>query len=547
MLRIFFSFSLYMLVAILFTVLSFVFRRRFRQRHLWNIPGPPNASVVSGHIHRMFNPYAFPFHEGLYKNYGRVARIYGFFGDIQLVVSDPKACNNIVVKDQNIFEETEAFIEAHMQVFGPALLSTLGDQHRKQRKLLNPVFNVKHIRYMTPIFYAVTRQLREKFNSMVSNGPQEINIADWMGKVALELIGQAGFGYSFGALEGKNDRFRHALKEYIPTSSSLAGPRTFLPYLRRIFHPKVLKLIGQSVPWRNLNHMIKLADVMGASARKIYETKKRLLNLGDDSDATTKQVGDGKDIISLLMQANATASEADRLSEEEVLAQITTLTIAATDTTSSALSRILHLLALHPDAQEKLREELKEACEANEELPYDQLVSLPHLEAICRETLRLYPPLSGVMRSTRSDVVLPLSTPIKGVDGRLIKEIFIPEDTNVFLHIYNLNRDTLIWGEDAAEWKPERWLAPLPKTVTEANIQGIYANTMTFIGGSRSCIGLKFSQLEMKVVLSQIVPVFRFSPSKDEIVWRFGNLSTPSVQGSVKSFSPKLPIVVSRV
>jgi cytochrome P450 len=65
--------------------------------------------------------------------------------------------------------------------------------------------------------------------------------------------------------------------------------------------------------------------------------------------------------------------------------------IAASDTTSSALSRILHLLALHPDVQDKLRKELKEAHEENdsEELTHDQLVSLPFLEAVCRETLRL--------------------------------------------------------------------------------------------------------------------------------------------------------------
>ncbi len=63
--------------------------------------------------------------------------------------------------------------------------------------------------------------------------------------------------------------------------------------------------------------------------------------------------------------------------------------IAGTDTTSSALSRILHLLALHPDIQDKLRSELKEAHEDNEELTHDQLVSLPFLEAVCRETLRL--------------------------------------------------------------------------------------------------------------------------------------------------------------
>jgi cytochrome P450 len=63
--------------------------------------------------------------------------------------------------------------------------------------------------------------------------------------------------------------------------------------------------------------------------------------------------------------------------------------MAGADTTSSALSWILHLLSLHPDVQDKLRKELKEANEDNEELTHDQLVSLPFLEAVCRETLRL--------------------------------------------------------------------------------------------------------------------------------------------------------------
>ena len=56
--------------------------------------------------------------------------------------------------------------------------------------------------------------------------------------------------------------------------------------------------MGQNVPWKNLNHLIKLVDIINANARGIYETKKRLLESGDD--ATVKQVGDGKDIISLL-------------------------------------------------------------------------------------------------------------------------------------------------------------------------------------------------------------------------------------------------------
>ena len=66
-----------------------------------------------------------------------------------------------------------------------------------------------------------------------------------------------------------------------------------------------------------------------------------------------------------------------------------TLVFAATDTTSSALSRILHLLAEHPDVPEKLRAEIVEARRERGDLDFDDLFQLPYLEAVCRETLRL--------------------------------------------------------------------------------------------------------------------------------------------------------------
>lgn len=66
-----------------------------------------------------------------------------------------------------------------------------------------------------------------------------------------------------------------------------------------------------------------------------------------------------------------------------------TLIFAAMDTTSSALSRILYLLSLNQDVQDKLRKEIAEAREGGADLSYDDLVSLPYLNAICRETMRL--------------------------------------------------------------------------------------------------------------------------------------------------------------
>ena len=66
-----------------------------------------------------------------------------------------------------------------------------------------------------------------------------------------------------------------------------------------------------------------------------------------------------------------------------------TFTFAAMDTTSNALARVLHLLATHQDVQSKLRQEIVDARSRGNLLEYDELVALPYLDAICRETLRL--------------------------------------------------------------------------------------------------------------------------------------------------------------
>lgn len=66
------------------------------------------------------------------------------------------------------------------------------------------------------------------------------------------------------------------------------------------------------------------------------------------------------------------------------------LVLAATDTTSSSMTQIMELLALHPDVQEKLRDEIMQARqESDGDIPYDRLASLPYMDAVCRETLRL--------------------------------------------------------------------------------------------------------------------------------------------------------------
>ena len=74
----------------------------------------------------------------------------------------------------------------------------------------------------------------------------------------------------------------------------------------------------------------------------------------------------------------------------------------------------------------------------------------------------------------RKDAVLPFSKPVIGEDGRELSDVFLPAGTMVLIAVMNANRNKEIWGEDAGEWKPERWLAPLPETVAEAHVPGAW-------------------------------------------------------------------------
>ncbi|OBZ67636.1 Docosahexaenoic acid omega-hydroxylase CYP4F3 [Grifola frondosa] len=518
------------------------FRHIFVKSPLDNLPGPPSQSFVKGNLSQLYDPHGWAFHRELAETYGPVVKLHGMFGRKILHVFDPKALHAIIVKDQYVFEEATWFLKTNMLAFGPGLLSTLGDHHRKQRKLLNPVFSINHMRHMLPIFYEITHKLRDAVASRLQDGPGEVDMLGWMARTALELIGQGGLGYSFDPLvEDKADAYGEAVKQYMPTLYSLSLVRWFLPYLTCWGSPAFRRSIVEAISQPKVQKLKLIINTMYQRSIDIFEAKKAALQKGDE--AILQQVGEGKDIMSILLKANMAASADDKLPESELIAQMSTLTFAAMDTTSNALAQTLHLLAQHPDVQEKLRKEILEAQENGEDIPYDELTRLPYLDAVCRESLRLHAPAPMLFRETRKDTILPLSEPICGVDGSMISEILVPKDTTVHIGIMSSNCNRALWGDDAYKWKPERWLAPLPHAVEDAHIPGVYSNLMTFLGGGRACIGFKFSQLEMKVVLSLLIASFTFELSDKPIVWNLAGVRYPTVGKDSKK--PQMPLKVT--
>ncbi|KAI0666644.1 cytochrome P450 [Trametes maxima] len=515
-----------------------------------NIPGPESPSFLYGHLDQLYDLQGWAFHRGLGEKFGPVVRLRGKFGQDILYTYDPKAMHHIAVKDQDIFEEATWFISVMYNLFGRGLLATLGDHHRRQRKMLNPVFSINHMRHMTPIFYQVCHKLAVAVGDRVVRAqaavgaaasdeqvsePAEIDMAIWMGRTALELIGQSGLGYSFDPLtEDASDEFGIVMKELVPVTAQTSGAMQYLPLFDAIVPQRWRRTVAELIPSPPLKRIITMVDIIWRRSRDIYLEKKEALMRGDE--AMKQRVGEGKDLMSLLLKANMEASDEEKMPEEELIGQVSTLISAAMDTTSNALSLTLWRLAQNPDVQNKLRQEILGAQDASGgDIPYDDLVSLPYLDAICRETLRLHVPAPLRFRETRKDIMLPLSEPVRGIDGKLLSEILVPKDTTIFVGIEAANTNKALWGEDAYEWKPERWLRPLPETVLDAKIPGVYANLMTFWGGGRACIGFKFSQLEMKVVLAVLISKFTFALPKDKpIYWNLAGIIYPSMDAEGK-------------
>ncbi|KAH9941830.1 cytochrome P450 [Epithele typhae] len=464
--------------------------------------------------------------------FGRAWLARGFFYAPVLVIHDPKALHTAMVKDEHIWQKGLAPSDNLTLLLGPGVLSTRAGQHKRQRKLLNPVFSVAHLRDMTHIFYNVAHRVHAALAKRIPSTEiaQEVDINGWMGHITLEMLGQAGLGYSFDDFtDDKTDTYGESIKLFFPKLSATRFYNLFTARLSWYLPDPVIRQIGRSAPTKGIRDVMKISDTMMQRSKEIVAEKKAKLEKGDA--ALKHEVGEGKDIMSICLRANMAAADNEKMTDEEILAQMSTFILAGMDTTSNALSRILWLLSGRQDVQAKLRAEIVEAQGG-----------LPYLDAVCRETLRVYAPVTLAPRVATQDTVIPFSAPVRTRDGREITEIAAPRGTIALMHYQASNTDAALWGPDAREWKPERWLAPLPAGLEDARIPGVYAHLMTFAAGTRSCIGFKFSQLEMKIVLSVLLPAFSFELTDKPVAWNSSAVIYPTM--GEESSKPELLLMV---
>ncbi|CAE6491106.1 unnamed protein product [Rhizoctonia solani] len=506
------------------------------------LPGPPPAGWIKGHFSSLVGSGSVAFQEKIIAEYGPTLKLNGGFGEEFIFTTDPAAMYSVLVKERVKFERPFGSLLLLRSVFGGGLLAQSGDEHRIHRKLLNPVFTMKFLResnwlmlVVMPIFMGIAKQTCEgikKDLKLSKSSSKEVDVFPWATVAALELVGEAGLGYSFSSFTGERNEYNIAIKSVMQVFSKMGPFMKVLPLVYHIGTPSLRRWMLKHIPHRDIQQLRYAVGIQNQQAEEVIRTRQALISSGDD---LSSQAGRGRDIMTLLMKANETAGSESYVDHQDMVGHMNT-----------AVARILDILADRPRVQVRLREEIREYFENNpNDTHYDGLLELPYLDAVVREVLRLHGPVSFINRICEEDTILPLQFPVDTPSGK-VTSIPIKKGTRVFMSVSVSNRFGGIWGERAHEFVPERWIGSKIDEVTQpgAQLPGVYSSMMTFGAGSRACIGFKFAIMEIKVMIAELVKDFKFEPSQEEHNWEF-----PYIKKDLNDPArvPKLPLRVVQV
>lgn len=230
---------------------------------------------------------------------------------------------------------------------------------------------------------------------------------------------------------------------------------------------------------------------------RIRETKKTILHgPDDDSDPEIRQPVTKDFCSKLIAMAESQSSEkTGKVDPDDLIAGACTQNIfAGSDTTSITLTATLFSIIKRPDVLRTLRAELDQAAQ-NGELSDPPLFSetqkLTYLQAVLKESLRLHPAVG-----------FPLWREVPS-GGATISGKYFPAGTNVGMNPWVAHRNRHVWGVDAEDFRPERWIKS-----SEDRLRGMHAMFMPFGLGSRTCIGKNISLLEVSKLIPQILRKF---------------------------------------
>ncbi|KIJ48697.1 hypothetical protein M422DRAFT_162335 [Sphaerobolus stellatus SS14] len=509
------------------------FLRRIRHRSIDYLPGPPPGSWLLGNMAALAITKSFgEDHLNWTREHGTAIRTTMTFGRDMLFLVDPKIGLQHILNTSgyNYRKPPDYRIIIELTTGrGVTWAEGVGAQHSRHRKVMNPAFSFFALRAFVPIFRTTARRVCKSEPSIKEkhfNGENSavMNIMPWLSHIALDAVGEAGFGYQFHVIDDAKDSKLAGAYQDLLSDVFVERPAISVAFLSMMAYlPSWLLHLALRIPSAGLKRFRGFMTTAREVAQEIVDTQTTLYQSGKEG---------AKDVFSILVSANLSEDPKTKLSADEVLSQMTTIFAAGHDSTKFSLSWFFYQLSKHPKYQRLIREETKatrgKAAERGDsELTIGDLDSMKYMLAALKETLRFNCVIGGLMRQAEKDDIIPLSIPQKTKTGTTVTSIPISKGQIIMLSHFAYNRLLEIWGPDADQWRPERCLEGIEAS---QKVQlGVFANLLTFNSGLRSCIGWRFAVLEMQSIMIELLENFEFAPSpaNEEIILASAGMMTP--------------------
>ncbi len=431
--------------------------------HANTAPGPKGLPFFGVARHLVAGAPVYTSH--LADTYGPFAR-FGAFGNTFYLISDPELVREALVTQAANFPKDDRDVKILDRVIGHGLVSSNGEEHKRQRRLTQPAFHTRRIDAYAGVMVDYTEAMLDEWDD---NATMDVN--ETMRELTMYIVARSLFGADRVAMRDTAERIGQA----IHVIQAIADKEFQSPFLLPDWLPTPTNRRRQ--------------EATGV----LYETIDRLI-AERRATALDGQIQDTGDLLSMLLLSRDESG--DRMSDQEVRDQLVTLFVAGHETTSNALTWAWYLLSQHPEVEERLHEEV-DAVLGERPPALSDLPRLPYTMQVIKEAMRLYPPAWVInVRRAAAD------TTLGGYQLRRGELLWISP--------YVMHRRPAYFPDperfDPDRWTPERERA-LPKFAY-----------MPFGGGPRICIGNGFALMEAHLIVAAVARRYRLRLALEQTI-----------------------------
>lgn len=388
-------------------------------------------------------------HVTLAARYGDIVRLPVAPGRSNFLFTRPEHAEYVLAVKQDNFGKAASY-RALRALIGDGLLTSEGEQWRRHRKLVQPLFSRRDVTRFGPAISDGGQRMLKDWDQLPDRSV--LDVAGAMRGLALDIVGRALFGAD---MSGDAEHMGRA----IDAGQRVALAATFLPLSWGPRSSRALKAVA-----RRAGHTPE--GIEGPVGRLIAARR-------------AQGVSERGDLLDLLLASSP------ELTDDEIAGEVSTFMLAGHETSANALAWSLALLSAYPAARERLEREVDEALGGRVPEAAD-VAKLPWTAAVVAEALRLYPPAWTIERRALTDDT--------------IGGVAVPRGSQVSVSVYLVHRHREFWP-DPAGFDPARFLPGAPERPRYAYIP--------FGGGRRACVGQSFAELEIVLVLAAIAQRYR--------------------------------------